>query len=33
MHALWSRVRTTLLFLTIGFALSPILFKLTDTVR
>ena len=31
--ALWSRVRTTLLFLTIGFVFSPILFKLTDTVR
>lgn len=32
LYALWSRVRTTLLFLTIGYALSPVLFKLTDTV-
>lgn len=32
LSALWSRVRTTLLFLTIGYALSPVLFKLTDTV-
>jgi len=29
---IWSGIKTTLFFLTVGFALSPVLYKLTDTI-
>ena len=30
---IYSEIKTTFLFLCIGFALSPVLYKLTDTIR